>query len=94
MYSYDTMMFNCTLALPSTNKLRSITSKLGQFLDLDIIETLSLNVITSKFIIDFNLPCTNLFSYLLNLKASFLFSEIPIEFSKLRSKHHRLYHRD
>ena len=62
-YPYDHTMFNCTLALPDTNTLRFTTFKLGNFLGLKTIETLSLNQITSRFIIDLNLPSMYSFFY-------------------------------
>jgi len=55
-------MFNPTLALPETELLRLVTSKLGQFLGLETIEIISLNKITSRFLIDLNLPSAHLYN--------------------------------
>lgn len=43
-------------SLPSTEKLRCVTSKLGQFIGLKSIQTIPLNSISSRFILDLNLP--------------------------------------
>jgi hypothetical protein len=50
------LMFNATLALPDTETLRMLTSKLGRFLGLETVKIISLNKVTSRFIIDLNLP--------------------------------------
>ena len=43
-------------ALPEADVLRFTTSKLGQFLELNDIETISIEEIVSRFILDLNLP--------------------------------------
>lgn len=52
-------------AIPEAEKLRCITSKLGQFLGLKLIEIIPLNEVVSRFIIDLNLP-SNLCVFLTN----------------------------
>ena len=42
--------------------MRYLTSKLGQFLGLDKIKIIPINSITSRFLIDLNLPCKHLYS--------------------------------
>ena len=68
LYNTDMLMFNATLAIPDAETLRMLTSKLGRFLGMNIIETISLNKVTSRFIIDLNLP-SNIF-FLNSLKKN------------------------
>lgn len=55
VFSDDATMFN-SKRLPNANNLRFLTLKLGKFLGIDKIKLINIRQITTRYIIDLNLP--------------------------------------
>ncbi|CAF0746594.1 unnamed protein product [Brachionus calyciflorus] len=72
-YQEDSTMFNL-LSVPQADYLRYLTSKLGQFLEIDEIELIKLSKITDRFVLDLNLP-----NELISIVYLLMEKEKPIE---------------
>ncbi|RNA41963.1 TATA box-binding -associated factor RNA polymerase I subunit B [Brachionus plicatilis] len=54
-YKEDSSMFN-HLSVPQADYLRMLTSKLGKYLEIDEIELIELKRVSSRYVLDLNLP--------------------------------------